>query len=64
MNVLEVNDNLPKWSDCEMAVDENQATALQQFIYDYEPGDSGDALSWRRQLTAVVQEAAIKGEHA
>lgn len=54
-SVLAISDkDLPRWSDCEAAVDEKQATALQQFIYDYEPSDGGQ---WRRQLAAVVAEA-------
>lgn len=54
--VLAISDkDLPRWSDCEAAVDEKEATALQQFIYDYEPSDADD--QWRRQLAAVVQEA-------
>lgn len=53
--VLAISDkDLPRWSDCEAAVDEKEATALQQFIYDYEPSE---AKQWRRQLAAVVQEA-------
>lgn len=55
MVALQVNDNLPLWSDCELAVDEKRATALEQFIYDYEPSD---ARKWRGQLAAVVQEAS------
>lgn len=55
-NALTVNDNLPTWLDCELAVDEKRATALEQFIYDNEPGDSSDAQLWRKQLSAVVQE--------
>lgn len=56
--VIAISDkDLPRWSDCEAAVDEKQASALQQFIYDYEPSN---AEQWRRQLAAVIQEA--KGE--
>ncbi len=58
MVALETNDNLPLWSNCEAAVDEKRATALEQFIYDYEPGVSSGARKWRRQLAAVVQEAS------
>ena len=47
--------NLPKWSDCELAVDEERATALQRFIYEYEPGDSAER-EWRERLQASRQE--------
>lgn len=49
-------DYLPKWSDCELAVDEQRATALQRFIYEYEPGDDQGAREWRERLQAVVTE--------
>lgn len=55
VKALSISDkDLPKWTDCEFAVDEKRATALEHFIYDYEPGDAGQ---WRRQLAAVIQEA-------
>jgi hypothetical protein len=45
---------LPRWSDCELACDEGYATALQEFIYEYEPGD--DARLWRKRLLGALQE--------
>lgn len=50
-------DKLPNWSDCEAAVDDKTATALQHFIYEYEPGDSEDAKRWRERLRALVNES-------
>lgn len=58
--VLAASDNgLPRWSDCELAVDEKRATALQQFIYDYEPSDADQ---WRKQLAAVVNEVGLEAQ--
>lgn len=48
---------LPEWSECEAAVDEENATALQRFIYDNEPGDYDEAKKWREQLLAAIVEA-------
>lgn len=48
---------LPSWADCELAVGDGQATALQQFIYDNEPAGKSDALMFRMQLLNVVLEA-------
>ena len=58
-NALQINDNLPEWSDCELAVDEKRATALERFIYDYEPSDADQ---WRGQLAAVVRDAMNRKE--
>lgn len=46
---------LPQWSDCELAVDEKRATALEEFIYEYEPGDYQESTEWRRRLLALVR---------
>ena len=49
---MDEKDKLPLWSDCELAVDEDRATSLEKFIYDYEPGDNDRA--WRERLLAAL----------
>lgn len=44
---------LPEWEACEAAIDEKRATALEEFIYEYEPGDSSD-IQWRERLQRLV----------
>lgn len=43
---------LPRWSDCEAAIDDKRATPLERFIYEYEPGDNDDL--WRERLQAAL----------
>lgn len=45
---------LPTWTECEAAHDDRTATALQEFIYEYEPADADD---WRARLAALLQES-------
>lgn len=48
---------LPDWSDCELAVDEERATSLQQFIYDNEPAAPDEAKEFRAALQMVLSDA-------
>lgn len=45
---------LPQWSDCEAACDAGEATAVQKFIYEYEPAD--DEKRWRELLADALAE--------
>ena len=49
-------EELPAWRLCELAVERNEASALEQFIYNNEPAGPDDAL-FRSGLAAVVAEA-------
>lgn len=46
---------LPTWADCEAACDDLSATALETFIYNYEPGDNDK--EWRNRLAGVLTAA-------
>jgi hypothetical protein len=45
---------LPTWTECEAAHDDRTATALHEFIYEYEPVDADE---WRTRLAALLQES-------
>lgn len=45
---------LPTWTEREAAHDDRTATALQEFIYEYEPADADE---WRTRLATLLQES-------
>lgn len=53
---------LPMWKDVQQKADEDQPlSALDQFIYDWEPVGTEDEVDFRMGLLGVVQEA--QGTH-
>ncbi len=48
---------LPSWENCNQAVKDGNATALQKFICDNEPAGEKDEKMFRDELSAVLVEA-------
>jgi hypothetical protein len=51
--------SLPTYEECEVAVQNGSASALQRFIYENEPAGIEDQ-KWRRELRAALNEIATK----
>lgn len=49
--------NLPEWTACAEAHNNGKATALEQFIYEYEPAAKPQEGHFRETLAAVIKEA-------
>ena len=50
-------DNLPTWTECDDKWSNLKSlTALEQFIFDWQPGEDARAESFRMDLAAVLEE--------
>ncbi len=53
---------LPTWQVCKENVELGAATALERFIYEYEPMDTRNALCWRSEFEKALVCWAQKPE--